>query len=348
MHGKRLSEEDKGRIVGAIQSGLSFTQTADILNFSIATIQRTWLHYCETGSTHYENHAGRPKKLDIQEHMDLVGLARVNRRVPLCELGLNIHPQVSRSTVRKELNSEHIHRRRAHKKPTLKEYHKAGRLRFALEMLAKENSIWEHVIWSDESYFVIGGSRGAVYVSRLPCEEYDEDCTVPSDEQPTARVMIWACIMKNCKGPIVALDYPGGRGGGMTADRYVEQVLDPVLTPFYREMSRQRGDIFFQQDGARCHAARKTQQCLQRNTIAPFPHPSKSPDLSPVEPVWHDLKEVVRLRHENQHISTSEELKEVVIDAWNSLSITKINSYVGRMPKALCEVLERNGAMTGY
>ena len=44
------------------------------------------------------------------------------------------------------------------------------------------------------------------------------------------------------------LEYPGGKGGGMNAKRYQEQVLDPVLALFYEDMESQRGEVKFQQD----------------------------------------------------------------------------------------------------
>jgi hypothetical protein len=68
-------------------------------------------------------------------------------------------------------------------------------------------------------------------------EEYDQDCVIPKFKQSSLPVMIWACIMKGNKGPMVVLDYLGGQGGGMTTDRYQEQVLDKVLFDYYWKMA---------------------------------------------------------------------------------------------------------------
>ena len=62
--------------------------------------------------------------------------------------------------------------------------------------------------------------------------------------------MIWACIVRGSRGPLVILDYPGGKGGGMMAKCYQDQVLDKVLFDYYWEMSKTRGQVVFQQDGA--------------------------------------------------------------------------------------------------
>ena len=61
------------------------------------------------------------------------------------------------------------------------------------------------------------------------------------------------CIMKGRKGPLVVLEYPGGKGGGMNTDRYREQVLEGVLKDFYKQMDAERDGVIFQQDGAMSH-----------------------------------------------------------------------------------------------
>ena len=53
-----------------------------------------------------------------------------------------------------------------------------------------------------------------------PDEEFDEDCLVPTFKQSLVCVMVWGCIMEGRKGPLVVLEYPGGKGGGMNTARY--------------------------------------------------------------------------------------------------------------------------------
>ena len=59
-----------------------------------------------------------------------------------------------------------------------------------------------------------------VWVTWAVDEEFDEDCVVPTFKQSPLRVMLWGCIMKGRKGPLVVLEYLGGWGGGITAKRY--------------------------------------------------------------------------------------------------------------------------------
>ena len=139
------------------------------------------------------------------------------------------------------------------------------------------------VIWSDECYVYIGIDQGTVWVTQAVDEEFDENYVILTFKQSSLRVMIWACIMKGSKGPMVVLEYPGGRGGGMTAERYQDQVLDKVLFDYYVQMSEERGQVVFQQDRASCHCAKSTLTWLKRNKIEIFLHPSFSPILAPLK-----------------------------------------------------------------
>ncbi|KAF9022771.1 hypothetical protein BDP27DRAFT_1200052, partial [Rhodocollybia butyracea] len=114
------------------------------------------------------------------------------------------------------------------------------------------------VIWSDKCYVYLGDSRGRVFVTHCADEEYKEDCLIPTFKQSSIWVMVWGCIMKGKKGPLVVLEYPGGKGGGMNAVRYQDQVLGPAMLPFLEELESERGEVDFQQDGAPTHTTKLT------------------------------------------------------------------------------------------
>lgn len=348
MTGFKVSTPTKDRTVGAVEAGLSYRKAAAKFGTTHSKVWRAHQHWKKFNTTHYPKRPGRPRKLDDEGHEQLLSMATNNHRMTLGELGVNVEPNVSRSTVRKELAKDHFHRRKARHKPSLTEKHKEARVFFARNILAMDLNVFNRVIWSDETYITVGGTPGVIYVTRKPNEEFDETCTVPSDAQPSIRLMAWGCIMKDWKGPLVVLEYPGGKGGGMSAERYRDQVLDPVLLPFYREAVARRNIVYFQQDKAPSHKAKATKQWLLQKSVRTFPHPSKSPDLSPIEPCWHDLKHIISTRHLHHPIKSLEELRMVVLTAWEILSLDKINAHVGRMQKALEEVLQRNGAFTRY
>jgi hypothetical protein len=49
------------------------------------------------------------------------------------------------------------------------------------------------------------------------------------------------------------LDYPGGKGRVMTANRYQTQVLEAKVHDYFLQMVEERAQVIFQQGGASSH-----------------------------------------------------------------------------------------------
>lgn len=315
----------KNRFIGAVEAGTSIRQAAFDNKIPDSTANDLWRKYQQSGSTHTRPRSGRPRKITNRVRRAVICEAKANGQKPLDVIGKLVTPAISATSVRKILNEVGMHRRRARKVVYLTKEHKTRRKAWAKEFKDWTEEDWERVIWSDESYIYIGDDRGTVWVTRGVDEEFDESCVIPTFKQSPLRVMIWSCIMKGSRGPLVILDYPGGKGGGMTAARYQDQVLDKVLFDYYWRMSQERGQVIFQQDGARCHTAKSTMAWLKRNLIEVFPHPAASPDLSPIEPLWHRLKTLIR---ERPHIPSSlDELKTAIKECWEMITAEDIDAH---------------------
>jgi hypothetical protein len=147
-------------------------------------------------------------------------------------------------------------------------------------------------IYSDECYIFVDYKKGHIYVMHRADEEYHEDCLAPAFPQSNIRIMIWSCIGLGIKGPIIVMEYQGGKGGGISAETYKNQVLEPFLKDFFRKKLKKKGKYKFQHDGAPGHRAKATRKWFADHGIALLPHPANSPDLNPIKTVWFILKDI--------------------------------------------------------
>jgi transposase len=152
--------------------------------------------------------------------------------------------------------------------------------------------------------------------------------------------------MKGRKGPLLVLEYPGGKGGGMNSERYRGQVLDGILKDFIDDVKAERPGVIFQQDNAPSHTSKSTMNWFKTSNIPLLYHPPSSPDLNPIEPVWNSLKKGIRgLAHPP---NTVDQLCAAVRSVWDMLSIEDIDKHVNRMQDRVEAVLAAKGGHTQF
>jgi len=333
----------KNRLIGAIQAGKTVSEAAEMVAIPTSTARDIWRKYKTTGSTKNQPRSGRPVKVTARTERMLMRHAQNNRRKPFRELANELDLNVSVSTVRRHLGAHGYHRRVARKVPLLKEVQKRKRLAWAEEQKGFDVS---KVIYSDECYIYLGDRCGRVYVTCCADEKFEEECLIPMFKQSSVRIMIWACIIKGKKGPLTSMEYQGGKKGGITAKIYQEQVLEPMLLPFWTEMESERGNVCFQHDGAPSHTAKTTKKWLADHNIPVFPHPPSSPDLNPIEPVWNVLKTKIRALPHSP--TTAQGLIKAVQDVWAKLDVRDVDRFIDRMGEIVDAVLDARGGHTRF
>ncbi|UYV66798.1 Transposase [Cordylochernes scorpioides] len=129
------------------------------------------------------------------------------------------------------------------------------------------------------------------------------------------------------------------RRGTMTAQRYVDDVLRPVTLPYLQGVP----NALYQQDNARPHTARISQQALQ--DVQMLPWPPYSPDLSPIEHVW-DI--IGRRLHALPQPRSEDELWQMVEREWRAIPQDAIRTLIDSLPRRVAACIAVRGGPTCY
>lgn len=154
-------------------------------------------------------------------------------------------------------------------------------------------------------------------------------------KHPT-KVHVWAGISERGRTGICVFE------GIMKKELYVE-ILDGTLLPFINE-TYPSGHKFMQDNDPK-HTSRYADQWMQDNSINWWKTPAESPDLNPIENLWHELKEYIRREVKPK---TKDELIDGIIEFWSTVDKDKCMKYIRHLTKVIPKVIEVNGAATGY
>ncbi len=189
-------------------------------------------------------------------------------------------------------------------------------------------SKWKSVLWSDESKFdILVGNHGH-RVLRAKAEEDLAVCYQRSVQKP-ASLMVWGCISAYGMSSLHVLE------GTMNAERYIK-VLEQHMLPSRR--------CVFQQDNAKPHTAAITTAWLHSRRVRVLNWPACSPDLSPIENIWHIIKLKIRQR---QPI-TLQQLETYIRQEWDQIPTPKLQKLITSMPRRLQTVLKKRGDATPW
>ena len=130
--------------------------------------------------------------------------------------------------------------------------------------------------------------------------------------------------------------------GIMKKERFVEILrssLLPTIQALYPNGHR------LMQDNDPKHTSRYALQWMADNGVNWWKTPPESPDINPIENLWHELKEFIRREVKPK---VKQELIDGILAFWNTVDREKCRRYIRHLRKVLPKIIEVNGCATGY
>ena len=339
----RLSNDQRHRALGMLDVGASVRDVARALNVHHSTVYRLRQRFRDTGRVSDHPRSGAPRITTRQQDQH-VRLAHLRNRFQTAAstaratVGQRGDP-ISNRTVRRRLTERNIRCYRPYVGPVLTLRHRQARYNWAANRAFLGCRRWRDVVFSDESRFCVSNADGRVRVYRRVGERYRNPCVLERNRFGGPSVMVWGAINADFKSELVVID------GNLTAQRYVNEVLRPILLPLLNGHGG-RNQMTFQHDNATPHSARLTRQFLADSGVNVMQWPAMSPDMNCIKHLWDILG-----RRVSQHVprpETREQLIEVLQHYWNVLPPRDIHALVMSMPQRLRECLAANGGHTRY
>ena len=312
-------------------------QVARRFNISRWTIRRLVRRARVTGTFADRPRSGRPRVTSVRQHnfirqphlRDRFVTAESTSRVVVGNRGRPI----SLYTVGRRLRERGITCRRPYLGLVLTLRHRHQCLIWARNHRGQR---WQNVVFIDELRFNLWNADGRIRVYMRRHERYVDNCVVENNPYGGGGVMVWAAINYRFETQLVVCQ------GNLTARRYIDQVLHPVVVP----MCLQRQNLVYQHDNARPHVARATRDFLQANNIGVLPWPACSPHCNPIEHVWDYLGR--RLRRCQPQPANVQQLTAALLQELGRIPRHLLRNLCGSMRRRLAAVVASRGGHTRY
>ncbi|UYV83350.1 hypothetical protein LAZ67_23000733 [Cordylochernes scorpioides] len=332
---KQTDAFTRGMVIGLKRAGWSIRQIAADTHLGASTVHRLWRRWLEQGNVAIYRNAGATRvtsaRVDRRILRQAVAAPQATCTAILQHVQDTLDHSISTRTISLRLVANGLHSCRPLRRLPLTPPNRRQRLEWC-RARSTWMTEWHRVVFSDESRFCLSSDSRRVRVWRRRGERSNPAAIV---ERPTVRqrgIMVWGAIAYDSRSPLLRIQ------GTMTAQRYVDDVLRPVTLPYLQGVP----NALYQQDNARPHNARISQQALQ--DVQMLPWPPYSPDLSPIEHVW-DI--IGRRLHALPQPRSEDELWQMVEREWRAIPQDAIRTLIDSLPRrvAACIAVRENSIL---
>ncbi|UYV75123.1 hypothetical protein LAZ67_12002553, partial [Cordylochernes scorpioides] len=318
---KQTDAFTRGMVIGLKRAGWSIRQFAADTHLGASTVHRLWRRWLEQGNVAIYRNVGATRvtsaRVDRRILRQAVAAPQATCTAILQHVQDTLNHSISTRTISRRLVANGLHSCRPLRRLPLTPPNRRQRLEWC-RARSTWMTEWHRVVFSDESRFCLSSDSRRVRVWRRRGERSNPAAIV---ERPTVRqrgIMVWGAIAYDSRSPLLRIQ------GTMTAQRYVDDVLRPVTLPYLQGVP----NALYQQDNARPHTARISQQALQ--DVQMLPWPLYSPDLSPIEHVW-DI--IGRRLHALPQPRSEDELWQMVEREWRVIPQDAIRTLIDFLPR---------------
>lgn len=336
---KHTSCELRAQMLILKQENLSNCAIGKKLGVTESCVRKALKRFEETGSNKNRKKSGRPSLSTPRSNRMI---RRIVMRSPTKSsrdieeiLASQMRQAPSCRTIRRILVDKlGLRARRPCHKPLLNPQQRKRRIEFCKRHQGWTIQDWADVMFSDESSFKLWGN-GATFVRRPVGERYNMKYILPTVKKYES-IMIWGCFGNRGRGRLFIVP----KGVTINAVRYIDILRDRLLAAMDA-----LGTGVFQHDNAPCHAARIVQQFLGNHGVRVLDWPGNSPDLNPIENLWHYMKRRVRAKCPK----TVPQLQQAILEVWvREISPDYCEKLIRSMPSRIAAVLKNHGYPTKY
>jgi len=246
------------------------------------------------------NFRGRNKIIDPDEVQKMIRKACENYTTRIftwesLEAVCDVH--VCARTIRKAMNEAGFHKCKVCHHPFISAVGATKRVFWVDTVHRDEQPIeyWYDWHFSDEVTLTTG-MQATKMVIRTVGDRHNPDCNSNQFRSGRASFSCWGSVGWYWKSPLIFLEGHGTKGG-FTQENYAQQIIDPVVGPYFdKTMRLTNATPILYEDGNSAHGLAGTKphnppsEAKKRWNITYIASPPSSPDFNVIENIWRIIK----------------------------------------------------------